>query len=61
MKKKNLIAKDLRTAKYRPRVIKSKKGKGSFIIKKKQFYLYFISRLKLIIIRSSSDKFSVTE
>jgi len=30
MKKKNLIAKDLRSPKYRPRVVKAKKGKGSF-------------------------------
>ncbi len=29
-KKKNLIAKDLFTKKYKPRVIKPKKGKGSF-------------------------------
>ena len=36
MKKKNFIAKDLRTVKYRPRVVKSKKGKGSFKRKKKQ-------------------------
>jgi len=35
MKKKNFIAKDLRTAKYKPRVVKSKKGKGSFKRKKK--------------------------
>jgi len=34
MKKKNLIAKDLRSPKYRPRVIKAKKGKGSFKRKK---------------------------
>ena len=34
MRKKNLIAKDLRTVKYRPRVVKSKKGKGSFKRKK---------------------------
>ena len=34
MKKKNLIAKDLRTVKYRPRIVKSKKGKGSFNRKK---------------------------
>ena len=27
---RNLIAKDLRTKKYRPRIIKAKKGKGSF-------------------------------
>ena len=36
MKKKNSIAKDLMTPKYKPRVIKPKKGKGSFKRKKKQ-------------------------
>ena len=35
MKKKNLIAKDLRSSKYRPRVVKAKKGKGSFKRRKK--------------------------
>tara|TARA_Y100001970_G_C14166485_1_gene821594 strand:+ start:1589 stop:1696 length:108 start_codon:yes stop_codon:yes gene_type:complete len=35
MKKKNLIAKDLGSQKYRPRIIKPKKGKGSFKRKKK--------------------------
>jgi len=35
MNKRNLIAKDLRTKKYRSRVIKPKKGKGSFKRKKK--------------------------
>jgi len=30
MKKKNLIAKDLKSPKYRPRIVKAKKGKGSF-------------------------------
>ena len=34
MKKKNQIAKDLFTRKYKPRVIKPKKGKGSFRRKK---------------------------
>ena len=29
-KKKNLIAKDLFTKKYKPQIIKPKKGKGSF-------------------------------
>ena len=33
-KKKNIIAKDLFTKKYKPKVIKSKKGKGSFKRKK---------------------------
>jgi len=30
MKKSNFIAKELRTKKYKPRIIKPKKGKGSF-------------------------------
>ena len=34
-KKKNFIAKSLRTPKYKTRVIKAKKGKGSFKRKKK--------------------------
>ena len=34
MKKKNKIAKELFTSKYKPRVIKPKKGKGSFKRKK---------------------------
>ena len=33
--KKNVIAKDLFTKKYKPRIIKPKKGKGSFKRKKK--------------------------
>ena len=35
MKKKNLIAKNLRYPKYRPRIVKAKKGKGSFKRRKK--------------------------
>ena len=35
MKKKNFIAKELKLPKYRPRVVKPKKGKGSFKRKKK--------------------------
>ncbi len=35
MKRKNFIAKDLFSKKYKPRVIKPKKGKGSFRRKKK--------------------------
>ena len=34
-KRKNKIAKDLFTKKYKPRIIKPKKGKGSFKRKKK--------------------------
>ena len=33
--KKNLVAKDLFTKKYKPRIIKPKKGKGSFKRRKK--------------------------
>jgi len=32
MKKKNLIAKDLLSRKYKPRIVKPKKGKGSLTI-----------------------------
>tara|TARA_A100001388_G_scaffold223595_1_gene174418 strand:+ start:282 stop:395 length:114 start_codon:yes stop_codon:yes gene_type:complete len=34
LKKKNIIAKDLFSKKYKPRVIKPKKGKGSYVRKK---------------------------
>ena len=30
IKKKNFIAKDLFTKKYKPKIVKPKKGKGSF-------------------------------
>jgi len=33
-KKSNPMAKEVRTSKYKPRVIKAKKGKGSFTRKK---------------------------
>ena len=35
MKRRNLIAKDLYTTKYKKRVVKPKKGKGSYKRKKK--------------------------
>ncbi len=35
MKKRNFIAKDLLTRKYKQRIIKPKKGKGSFKRRKK--------------------------
>jgi|TARA_B100001109_G_C18598501_1_gene351284 stalled ribosome alternative rescue factor ArfA len=35
MKKNNLIAKELRTQKFRTRIVKPKKGKGSFKRKKR--------------------------
>ena len=37
MKKKNKIARELRTLKYRARIVKPKKGKGSFKRKKNKF------------------------
>ena len=37
MKKRNVIAKDLRTSKYKLRVVRSKKGKGSCKRKKNNF------------------------
>ena len=33
--KKNIIAKSLFTPKYNPRIVKPKKGKGSYVRKKK--------------------------
>ncbi len=35
MSRRNPIAKDLYSSKYKKRIVKSKKGKGSFIRKKK--------------------------
>tara|TARA_Y100001970_G_scaffold71416_1_gene90737 strand:- start:933 stop:1040 length:108 start_codon:yes stop_codon:yes gene_type:complete len=35
MSKKNYIARDLMSRKYKPRIVKPKKGKGSFKRKKK--------------------------
>ena len=35
--KKNPITKDLFSKKYKPKIVKPKKGKGSFIRKKSQF------------------------
>ncbi len=34
IKKKNIFAKDLFTRKYKPKIVKPKKGKGSFKRKK---------------------------
>jgi|TARA_Y100001970_G_C13963122_1_gene714199 stalled ribosome alternative rescue factor ArfA len=35
VKKRNFVAKELLTRKYKPRIVKPKKGKGSFKRKKK--------------------------
>ena len=43
MKRKNFIAKDLMTRKYKTRIVKPKKGKGSF------------KRKKIIFLKSSSN------
>ena len=47
-KKKNLLTKELFTKKYKPRIIKPKKGKGSFkrIKKLKIFKLFFYIYVK---------------
>jgi len=37
MKKRNIIAKDLRSSKYKSRIVRSKKGKGSYKRKKNNF------------------------
>ena len=39
MKKRNLIAKELFTRKFKTRVVKPKKGKGSFKRKKNSFII----------------------
>ena len=36
LSKKNIIAKDLFSKKYKPKIVKPKKGKGSFKRKKRQ-------------------------
>ena len=56
---KNLIAKDLFSKKYKPRIIKPKKGK--VVLKGIKNSYFKISILKLITILSSSDKFIPTE
>ena len=37
MKKRNVIAKDLRSPKYKSRVVRAKKGKGGYKRKKNNF------------------------
>ena len=39
MGKKNLVAKNLMTKRYKPRVVKPKKGKGSFKRKKNRLII----------------------
>ena len=43
VKKRNKIAKELRTAKYRTRIVKPKKGKGSFKRKKTSLLILYIN------------------
>ena len=63
--KKNPIVKDLYSKKYKPKIVKPKKGKGSFkrIKKNKIWSKYYlpIHKLKLTTILSSSDSFGKTE
>ena len=49
LKKKNRFAKDLFSKKYKPRVIKPKKGKGSFKRKKVKVLHQFVELLLMII------------
>ena len=44
MSKKNPLKRDLFTKKYKPRVIKPKKGKGSFKRKKNNYLINIINR-----------------
>ena len=61
LNKKNPIVKDLFSKKYKPKVVKPKKGKGSFRRKKKLIKKFYLtSTLKLITIRSSSLSFFAT-
>ena len=46
--KKNFIAKDLFTKKYKPRTVKPKKGKGSFKRKKKTFESNYLGCKNLV-------------
>ena len=49
LSKKNLIAKDLYTKKYKPKVVRPKKGKGSFKRKKnnpKVLHRFFVLHLR---------------
>ena len=39
MKRRNFIAKELLTPKFKPKIVKPKKGKGSFKRKKKKYEL----------------------
>ena len=41
MQKKNVIAKELRTKKYKIRIVKAKKGKGSFKRKKNKIFKFY--------------------
>ena len=49
MKKKNLIAKNLRSPKYRSRIVKAKKGKGSFKRRKKYINLTLLQFFELFL------------
>ena len=65
LSKKNPLIKDLYSKKYKPKIVKPKKGKGSFkrIKKNKNWFKNYlpIHILKLTTILSSSDSFGKTE
>ena len=48
MGKKNLVAKNLMTKRYKPRVVKPKKGKGSFKRKKKIIFKVLLQFVGLL-------------
>ena len=56
MKKRNFIAKDLLSKKYKPRIVKPKKGKGSF--KRKKRWNYSLAPICWIIFEDISVPFS---
>ena len=57
--KKNPLVKELYSKKFKPKIVKPKKGKGSFK-RKERNWNYFASTLKLITILSSSDSLMPT-
>ena len=61
MTKKNFIVKELFSKKYKPKVVKPKKGKGSFKRKKKWFYLFlFLSLFNFLFSLRESFGFFIT-
>ena len=57
--KKNPLVRELYSKKFKPKIVKPKKGKGSFK-RKERNWNYLASTLKLITILSSSDSLMPT-